>query len=165
MMERLFFDNRIILGPMAGVTDLPFRILCKEQGADIMVTEMVSAKGLYYGSPKTDILLETNEREKPVGLQLFGSDPEIMALEAAKILGVWKDTTDSLSNDTIRGSRSKIAPKDFDFIDINMGCPVPKIVNNGEGSALMKNPELVEAIVSAIVSRFYCRHEKCTRHS
>ena len=151
MMERLFFDNRIILGPMAGVTDLPFRILCKEQGADIMVTEMVSAKGLYYGSPKTDILLETDEREKPVGLQLFGSDPEIMALEAAKILGVWKETTDSLSNDTKRGSRSKIAPKDFDFIDINMGCPAPKIVNNGEGSALMKSPELVEAIVSAIV--------------
>ena len=110
------------------MTDLPFRILCKEQGADVMVTEMVSAKGLYYGSPKTDILLATDEREKPVGLQLFGSEPEIMAGEAVKLLD-----------------------RNYDFIDINMGCPVPKIVNNGEGSALMKKPELVEKIVRAIV--------------
>lgn len=122
------FNNKIFLGPMAGVTDLPFRILCKEQGADVMVTEMVSAKGLYYGSPKTDILLATDEREKPVGLQLFGSEPEIMTGETVKLLD--------------RG---------YDFIDINMGCPVPKIVNNGEGSALMKKPELVEKIVRAIV--------------
>ena len=93
-----------------------------------MVTEMVSAKGLYYGSPKTDILLATDEREKPVGLQLFGSEPEIMTGETVKLLD--------------RG---------YDFIDINMGCPVPKIVNNGEGSALMKKPELVEKIVRAIV--------------
>ncbi len=122
------FINKIILGPMAGVTDLPFRVLCKEQGADLMVTEMVSAKGLFYGSPKTEILLQTCPEEKPVGLQLFGSDPDIMAGEAAKLMD--------------RG---------YDFIDINMGCPVPKIVNNGEGSALMKNPELVRKIVSAIV--------------
>lgn len=127
-MNKGLFENKIFLGPMAGVTDLPFRILCKEQGADVMVTEMVSAKGLYYGSPKTDILLATDEREKPVGLQLFGSEPEIMAGEAVKLLD-----------------------RDYDFIDINMGCPVPKIVNNGEGSALMKKPELVEKIVRAIV--------------
>ncbi len=127
-MNKGLFENKIFLGPMAGVTDLPFRILCKEQGADVMVTEMVSAKGLYYGSPKTDILLATDEREKPVGLQLFGSEPEIMAGEALKLLD-----------------------RNYDFIDINMGCPVPKIVNNGEGSALMKKPELVEKIVRAIV--------------
>ena len=80
------FINKIILGPMAGVTDLPFRVLCKEQGADLMVTEMVSAKGLFYGSPKTEILLQTCPEEKPVGLQLFGSDPDIMAGEAAKLM-------------------------------------------------------------------------------
>ncbi len=121
------FEQKIILGPMAGVTDLPFRILCKEQGADIMITEMVSAKGLMYGSKKTDLLLKTCPLEKPVGVQLFGSDPDILAGEAARLEG-----------------------RDFDFIDINMGCPVPKIVNNGEGSALMKNPELVERIVKAV---------------
>ena len=122
-----FFSDKLILGPMAGITDLPFRILCKEQGADVMITEMVSAKGLMYGSKKTEILLKTDSKESPVGLQLFGSDPDILAGEAAKL--------------TDRG---------FDFIDINMGCPVPKIVNNGEGSALMKNPELVEKIVKAV---------------
>ena len=138
-MNKGLFENKIFLGPMAGVTDLPFRILCKEQGADVMVTEMVSAKGLYYGSPKTDILLATDEREKPVGLQLFGSEPEIMAGEAVKLLD-----------------------RNYDFIDINMGCPVPKIVNNGEGSALMKKPELVERIVRAIVDAIseYASKEK-----
>ena len=138
-MNKGLFENKIFLGPMAGVTDLPFRILCKEQGADVMVTEMVSAKGLYYGSPKTDILLATDEREKPVGLQLFGSEPEIMAGEAVKLLD-----------------------RNYDFIDINMGCPVPKIVNNGEGSALMKKPELVEKIVRAIVDAIseYASKEK-----
>ena len=124
------FINKLILGPMAGVTDLPFRLLCKEQGADVMITEMVSAKGLMYGSRKTDLLLKTDEREQPVGVQLFGSDPEILAGEAEKL--------------TDRG---------FQFIDINMGCPVPKIVNNGEGSALMKKPELVEQIVKTITDR------------
>ena len=127
-MENLFID-KLILGPMAGITDLPFRIICKEFGADVMVTEMVSAKGLMYGSKKTDLLLKTVPEEKPVGVQLFGSEPEILAGEAVKL--------------TERG---------FDFIDINMGCPVPKIVNNGEGSALMKNPALVESIVRAVSS-------------
>lgn len=124
---KLDFDHKIVLGPMAGVTDLPFRILCKEQGADIMITEMVSAKGLMYGSKKTDLLLKTCPEEKPVGVQLFGNDPEILSGEA-----------------------KKLQSRDFGFIDINMGCPVPKIVNNGEGSALMKNPELVERIVRAV---------------
>lgn len=122
------FTNKLILGPMAGITDLPFRILCKEQGADVMITEMVSAKGLYYNSRKTDLLLLTNDMEKPIGVQLFGSEPDIIAEEAAKL-----------------------QDRGFDFIDINMGCPVPKIVNNGEGSALMKKPELVEQIVSRVV--------------
>ena len=127
--NKSMFENKIILGPMAGVTDLPFRLLCKEQGADVMITEMVSAKGLYYGSRKTDLLLQSDDREKPVGVQLFGSDPDIMAGEA-----------------------KKLAERGFDFIDINMGCPVPKIVNNGEGSALMKNPGLAEDIVRSIVN-------------
>ena len=124
---KLDFNQKIILGPMAGVTDLPFRILCKEQGADVCITEMVSAKGLMYGSKKTDLLLKTSTLEKPVGIQLFGNDPGILAGEAAKL-----------------------SDRGFDFIDINMGCPVPKIVNNGEGSALMKNVDLIEQIVRAV---------------
>jgi nifR3 family TIM-barrel protein len=124
---KLDFNQKIILGPMAGVTDLPFRILCKEQGADVCITEMVSAKGLMYGGKKTDLLLKTSALEKPVGIQLFGNDPGILAGEAAKL-----------------------SDRGFDFIDINMGCPVPKIVNNGEGSALMKNVDLIEQIVRAV---------------
>lgn len=120
--------NPLVLAPMAGVTDLPFRLLCKEQGCALVYTEMVSAKGLYYGNKNTGILMETDQRERPVSLQFFGSDPQIMA-EMAK----------------------QIEPMDFDILDINMGCPVPKIVNNGEGSALMKNPPLAGKIVEAIV--------------
>ncbi len=118
----------LVLGPMAGVTDLPFRLLCKEQGADLIYTEMVSAKGIYYNNKNTAILLETREEERPVALQLFGEDPQIMA-EMAK----------------------RLEDRPFDFLDINMGCPVPKVVNNREGSALMKNPGRAGAIVSAIV--------------
>ena len=118
----------VFLAPMAGVTDLPFRLLCKEQGCDVMVTEMVSAKALYYGNKNTAPLLETSEEEGPIGVQLFGSDPELMGQMAHKIEG-----------------------KGFSFIDINMGCPVPKIVNNGEGSALMKDPELAGKIVASVV--------------
>lgn len=119
--------GNLFLGPMAGVTDLPFRILCKEQGADFIYTEMVSAKGIFYNNKNTEILLEVDEKERPVALQLFGSDPGIMS-EMAK----------------------KIEHRNFDVIDINMGCPVPKVVNNGEGSALMKNPKLVGEIVSGM---------------
>lgn len=120
-------DGNLVLGPMAGVTDLPFRVLCKEQGADLIYTEMVSAKGIMYNNKNTEVLLEVAEEERPVALQLFGSDPQIMS-EMAK----------------------KIEPRNFDIIDINMGCPVPKVVNNGEGSALMKNPKLIGEIVSAM---------------
>lgn len=117
----------LVLGPMAGVTDLPFRLLCKEQGADLIYTEMVSAKGIYYNNRNTDALLETREEERPVALQLFGEDAKIMA-EMAK----------------------RIEERPFDILDINMGCPVPKVVNNGEGSALMKDPKRVGEIVRAI---------------
>lgn len=122
-------NGNLVLGPMAGVTDLPFRVLCKEQGADLIYTEMVSAKGIMYNNKNTEVLLEVAEQERPVALQLFGSDPKIMS-EMAK----------------------KIEPRNFDIVDINMGCPVPKVVNNGEGSALMKNPKLIGEIVSAMTN-------------
>lgn len=121
-------ENNFILAPMAGVTDLPFRLLCKEQGAGLLCMEMVSAKAIYYGNKNTESLLEIDPGEHPVSLQLFGSDPEIIS-EMAK----------------------KIEDRPFDILDINMGCPVPKVVNNGEGSALMKQPKLVEAILKKTV--------------
>ena len=121
-------DNNLILAPMAGVTDLPFRLLCKEQGAALCCMEMVSAKGIYYNNKNTESLLTVDERERPVSLQLFGSDPEIMAAMAAKI-----------------------EHRNFDILDINMGCPVPKVVNNGDGSALMKNPVLAGKIIESMV--------------
>ena len=117
----------LALGPMAGVTDLPFRLLCKEQGAGLIYTEMVSAKGIYYNNKNTESLLCVEEKERPVALQLFGEDPYIMS-EMAK----------------------RIEERNFDILDINMGCPVPKVVNNGEGSALLKNPKRVGEIVEAI---------------
>lgn len=121
-------ENRYILGPMAGVTDLPFRLLCREQGAGLLCMEMVSAKAIYYNNRNTEQLLEIHPDEQPVSLQLFGSDPKIMS-EMAK----------------------RIEERPFAILDINMGCPVPKVVRNGEGSALMKEPKLVYEIVSAIV--------------
>nr|WP_330421394.1 tRNA-dihydrouridine synthase family protein [Anaerobutyricum hallii] len=120
-------DFPIILAPMAGITDLPFRILCKEQGADVMVTEMISAKALFYGNKNTLPLMQTEEEEKPIGVQIFGSEPELMGEMA-----------------------HKIEDKGFSYIDINMGCPVPKIVNNKEGSALMLNSELAGRIVKEV---------------
>ncbi len=121
-------DNNLILAPMAGVTDLPFRLLCKEQGAALCCMEMVSAKGILYNNKNTESLLTVDERERPVSLQLFGSDPEIMGAMAAKI-----------------------EHRNFDILDINMGCPVPKVVNNGDGSALMKNPVLAGKIIESMV--------------
>ena len=121
-------ENNLILAPMAGVCDLPFRVLCKEQGAGLLCMEMVSAKGIYYRNKNTEILLSTTEEERPVSLQLFGADPKIIS-EMAK----------------------QIEDRPFDILDINMGCPVPKVVNNGEGSALMKEPRLVYEIVSQTV--------------
>lgn len=121
-------DNQIILAPMAGVTDLPFRLLCKEQGAGLVCMEMVSAKAVLYKNRNTESLLEIHPQEMPASLQLFGSDAHVMS-EIAK----------------------RLEERPFSILDINMGCPVPKIVNNGEGSALMKNPKLAGEIVSAIV--------------
>ena len=118
-------DNPLVLAPMAGVTDLPFRLLCKEQGVGLICMEMVSAKAIYYKNKNTESLLEIHPDETPVSLQLFGSDADIMS-EMAK----------------------KIEERPFSILDINMGCPVPKVVNNGEGSALMKNPKLVREIVA-----------------
>lgn len=120
-------EGNLVLGPMAGVTDLPFRILCKEMGADLIYTEMVSAKGILYNNKNTESLLMVEEKERPVALQLFGEDPYIMS-EMAK----------------------RIEDRNFDILDINMGCPVPKVVNNGEGSALLKDPKRIGEIVSAV---------------
>ena len=121
-------ENNVILAPMAGVTDLPFRLLCREQGAGCVVTEMVSAKAILYNNRNTKELMQIHPQERPAAIQLFGSDPDIMAQIAARI---------------------EDGP--YDFIDVNMGCPVPKVVNNGEGSALMKNPKQAEKVLSAMV--------------
>lgn len=115
----------VALAPMAGVTDLPYRLICKEFGCGMTVTELISAKAIHYNNKNTKLLLETDDKERPAAVQLFGSDPDIMA-EITK----------------------RCEDLDFEMIDINMGCPVPKVVNNGEGSALMKEPKLVEEIVS-----------------
>ncbi len=122
-------ENPYILAPMAGVTDLPFRLLCKEQGAGLLCMEMVSAKAIQYNNKNTKALLEIHPEELPVSLQLFGSDPDVIS-EIAK----------------------RIEELPFSILDINMGCPVPKIVKNGEGSALMKNPKLVYEIVRKTAS-------------
>ncbi|NLG05101.1 MAG: tRNA dihydrouridine synthase DusB [Clostridia bacterium] len=117
-------NNQLILAPMAGVTDLPFRLLCKEQGAGLLCMEMISAKAILHRNKNTIELLEIHPEECPVSLQLFGSDPQIIS-EMAK----------------------QIEERPFAILDINMGCPVPKVVNNGEGSALMKDPVLIGKIV------------------
>lgn len=120
-------ENPFILAPMAGVTDLPFRILCKEQGAGLLCTEMVSAKAISFHNKNTISLMQIDPVEHPVSMQIFGSEPDLMA-EVAK----------------------SIEEQPFDILDINMGCPVPKVVNNGEGSALLKNPELIREIVTKV---------------
>ena len=122
-------ENPFVLAPMAGVTDLPFRTLCKEQGAGLICMEMVSAKAISFHNKNTEALMEINPSEHPVSLQLFGSEPELMA-EVAK----------------------SIEERPFDILDINMGCPVPKVVNNGEGSALLKKPDLIVEIVKKVSS-------------
>ena len=117
-------ENNLILAPMAGVSDLPFRLLCREQGAGLVCMEMVSAKAILYKNRNTEELLTIDPKEHPVSLQLFGSDPDIIS-EIAK----------------------QIEERPFDILDLNMGCPVPKVVNNGDGSALMKNPRLAGEII------------------
>lgn len=122
------FENPFFLAPLAGITDSSFRRLCKEQGAGLVYTEMISAKGLYYNDKATERLLAHEKKELPIGVQLFGSDPSIMAFAV-----------------------DKLSDRDFCLVDVNMGCPVPKVVKNGEGSALMKNPKLAASIVKAMV--------------
>lgn len=125
---RITLDSPVVLAPMAGVTDLPFRLVCKRKGAGLLCMEMVSAKAVYYNNRNTEELLKIHPEEEPVSLQLFGSQPELMA-EIAK----------------------RIEERPFSILDINMGCPVPKVVNNGEGSALMKDPRLAGEIMAAVV--------------
>lgn len=119
----------VALAPMAGVTDLPFRLLCKEQGCGLLYTEMISAKALYYDNKNTKPLMVIDPGEHPISLQIFGSEPQLMG-EMAK----------------------KIEELPFDILDINMGCPVPKVVNNGEGSALMKDTVLAGQIIEAVAN-------------
>lgn len=121
-------ENPFFLAPLAGITDAPFRRICKEQGAGLVYSEMVSGKGLYYNDKATEKLLRFYEDEKPVALQIFGSEPEIIGFAA-----------------------KKLAERENCIIDINMGCPVPKVVKNGEGSALLKDLKLVEAIVKTAI--------------
>ena len=120
----------LLLGPMAGVTDMTYRMLCREQGCELTCTEMVSAKAILYKNKNTNELLEAYEADRPLAVQLFGSDPDIMANIAMQV-----------------------EERDIDIIDVNMGCPVPKIVNNGEGSALMRNPKLVYSILRSMTAK------------
>ena len=128
----VYLQGNVVLAPMAGVTDLPFRLLCKEQGADLICTELVSAKGIMYHNKNTEELLRIDDRERPVSLQLFGSDPDIISEQA-----------------------KQIEDRNFDILDINMGCPVPKVVNNGEGSALLKNIPLAAKIIEKTVKAIH----------
>jgi len=124
----VFLENNVFLAPMAGVTDLTFRLLCKEQGCGLVYTEMISAKGLCYGDKGTQALLTIRPEERPVALQIFGSEPEFMARAAYQLNAL-----------------------EFDILDINMGCPTPKIVKNGDGAALMRNPDLARKVIRAVV--------------
>lgn len=121
-------ENNVFLAPMAGITDRPFRTICREMGSGLVYSEMVSAKGIYYNNENTKMLLDIGEEERPVAIQLFGSEPDIMGVIGKKIEHI-----------------------NADIIDINMGCPVPKVVKNGEGSALMKTPKLAGRIIKALV--------------
>lgn len=122
-------DNPFFLAPLAGITDAPFRRICKEQGAGLVYSEMVSGKGLYYNDKATERLLRIYDEEKPVAIQIFGSEPDIIGFAA-----------------------KQLADRENCILDINMGCPVPKVVKNGEGSALLKDPGLAEAVVRAAVA-------------
>ncbi len=125
---RVTLPGRLLLAPLAGVSDLPFRLLCREMGAALVCTEMISAKAIYFGNRSTDRLMETVPEEAPLSLQLFGSDPEILALIA-----------------------ERLNPHPNALLDLNMGCPVPKVVKNNEGSALMRQPGLVRQILTGMV--------------
>ena len=121
-------ENNILLAPMAGITDLPFRLICKKHSnPGLVYTEMLSSKALFYNDEKTKLLMNTESEKKPIAFQIFGSEPEVMG-ETAKIISEYAD-----------------------IIDINMGCPAPKVVKNGDGSKLLQNPDLVHEIVGEVV--------------
>ena len=120
-------ENNILLAPMAGITDKPFRAICKEFGPGLVCTEMISSKGLYYNDDKTKLLLDMEDEKRPIAVQIFGSEPDVMAYSA------------------------KYVSKYADIIDINMGCPAPKVIKNGDGSKLLLNLDLVEKIVKSVV--------------
>lgn len=122
-------NNNVFLAPMAGITDMAFRVLCKEFGAGMTCTEMVSAKGLFYNDEKTKLLTQIHEKEHPVAVQIFGADADIMAQVAKKV----------------------VDDSGADILDINMGCPAPKVVKNEDGSKLMLNPELIDEITKKVV--------------
>lgn len=124
----LELKNKVFLSPMAGVTDLPFRLICKEQGCGLLYTEMINGKALCYDDENTKKMLKIEEEEHPVAVQIFGSEPEFMG-RAAEIMNDYSN----------------------EILDINMGCPAPKVVKNGDGSALMKNPKLAEKVLKAVV--------------
>ena len=120
-------DNNVFLAPMAGISDMPFRILCKEKGAGLVYTEMISSKGMYYNDTKTKRIMAISEKERPVAVQIFGSNPEIM------------------------GKIAREVSKEADIIDINMGCPAPKVVKNNEGSKLFLDLDLIDNITKEVV--------------
>ncbi|HBG5344219.1 TPA: tRNA dihydrouridine synthase DusB [Clostridioides difficile] len=124
----LELKNKVFLSPMAGVTDLPFRLICKEQGCGLLYTEMINGKALCYDDENTKKMLKIEEEEHPVAVQIFGSEPDFMG-RAAEIMNDYSN----------------------EILDINMGCPAPKVVKNGDGSALMKNPKLAEEVLKAVV--------------
>lgn len=124
----LELKNKVFLSPMAGGTDLPFRLICKEQGCGLLYTEMINGKALCYDDENTKKMLKIEEEEHPVAVQIFGSEPEFMG-RAAEIMNDYSN----------------------EILDINMGCPAPKVVKNGDGSALMKNPKLAEEVLRAVV--------------
>lgn len=126
----IILENNVVLAPMAGITDMAYRLICKEMGVGLVYSELISSKGLYYKDKKTEELMIIDEKERPISLQIFGSEPEVMA----------QVVYERLNN-----------RDDVDIIDINMGCPAPKIVKNGDGSALMKSPDLVKEIVKNVV--------------
>ncbi|MEF9991511.1 MAG: tRNA dihydrouridine synthase DusB, partial [Peptostreptococcaceae bacterium] len=126
----VILDNKVFLSPMAGVTDLPFRLICKEQDCGMLYTEMINAKALCYDDQNTKKMLKIEEEEHPVAVQIFGSDPGFMG-GAAEILNEYPN----------------------EILDINMGCPAPKVIKNGDGSALMKNPKLAEEVLKAVVQK------------
>lgn len=126
----VLIKNKVCVAPMAGITDLPYRLILKEMGASLMTTELVSAKGIFYNNPGNSVIMATDKKESPIALQLFGSDPIIMATVADKV------------------------KEPYDIIDINMGCPVLKVVRNGEGAALMKDVGLASRIVETMVRVF-----------